>query len=471
MWDKLNKDRKEEYQTMILAFASLTELFSQKSNHDSTPIPIINSKFQETIFQKVFGAKGEDISNKPFDVSLKYNGTNFLIGIKTFQKRSRGFQKVAQFKRMRDDWKNLTAKKKAEEIKKARNTAIASQKALILGPNSNDAECVYHYLMTSVESGIPRVTVGEADYREIGENINIKSTGKNGNFTFSDGDHDYKYTDADCQLWMSFPAPKEGNEERWEVKYAEDAFTVFKRITENTAYKPNQTGESYCWKINVQKYSGYNNFYSTAPKSDKKKKANDAISCIQKSTLTKNKKVKLIELINTFAADSKVKPDTKAKVRANIEEILKDIENEDIKSNISKLLWRGDDEVYIPIPSSRKFHNDHQDFFGGETDGFKLVLEPSGNEIDCYITQSDGKGIQSKDNQSVLGRWILRDVFQLKEHEPLTEKRLEEIGINAIKFTKKDDKKIHCSFVWVDQDDPDSDEIINWPPKNKNKNE
>lgn len=72
MWKNLNKEKKDEYKRMILAFSSLTEMFSQKNNNNNTLLtPIINSKFQETIFQKVFGASAEDISNTSFDVALK----------------------------------------------------------------------------------------------------------------------------------------------------------------------------------------------------------------------------------------------------------------------------------------------------------------------------------------------------------------------------------------------------------------
>ena len=54
-----------------------------------------------------------------------------------------------------------------------------------------------------------------------------------------------------------------------------------------------------------------------------------------------------------------------------------------------------------------------------------------------------------------LGEWILRKVFQLGEFEPLTEKRLNEIGINGIrleKYSNSDD--IHLHFIWIDPNEP-----------------
>ena len=112
MWKDLPENEKEEYKRMILAFASLTELFSQKNEeNDEIPAPIINSKYQETIFQKAFHASAEDIGNTSYDVAI--NGKNignrlkkYLIGIKTFGIGS-GDQKVAQFKANLNEWSSI----------------------------------------------------------------------------------------------------------------------------------------------------------------------------------------------------------------------------------------------------------------------------------------------------------------------------------------------------------------------------
>ena len=64
MRHNLPTNQKDEYKRLILAFSSLTEMFIQKSIDDNIlPMPIINSKFQETVFQKVFKATAEDIGN------------------------------------------------------------------------------------------------------------------------------------------------------------------------------------------------------------------------------------------------------------------------------------------------------------------------------------------------------------------------------------------------------------------------
>ena len=129
------------------------------------------------------------------------------------------------------------------------------------------------------------------------------------------------------------------------------------------------------------------------------------------------------------------------------------------------------DEMYIPIPDSAKFHKEHPDFFGPgfgrlkigtnklelpkEERRFNLVFEPSGDVLPAYITQDNGKAIESVEKQSYLGEWILRGIFQLKEYEPLTSKRLIELNINGLRFTKyKGSNDIHVEFIWIDEDNP-----------------
>ena len=112
MWNDLPKSHKDSYKRLILAFASLTEMFAQKSTEDETGIaPIINSKFQETAFQRAFHAYAEDIGNTSYDVSLESDREKYLVGIKTFGIASKD-QKVAQFKAKHDEWSEII-----EEIK------------------------------------------------------------------------------------------------------------------------------------------------------------------------------------------------------------------------------------------------------------------------------------------------------------------------------------------------------------------
>lgn len=71
MWNDLSVIQREEYKKLILSYANLTEMFAQKSlDENSLVAPIINSKFQETVFQRSFKAYAEDIGNTSYDASL-----------------------------------------------------------------------------------------------------------------------------------------------------------------------------------------------------------------------------------------------------------------------------------------------------------------------------------------------------------------------------------------------------------------
>ena len=84
---------------------------------------------------------------------------------------------------------------------------------------------------------------------------------------------------------------------------------------------------------------------------------------------------------------------------------------------------------------------------------FDLIFEPSGTKVKAFITQDNGKAIESLESQAILGRWILQGVFQLKPYEPLTEERLRRVGINGMRFYKlKGQEGVHLEFIWIDSE-------------------
>ena len=161
----------------------------------------------------------------------------------------------------------------------------------------------------------------------------------------------------------------------------------------------------------------------------------------------------------------------KARLRAYIVGLAKKTKDSEFEKEITKVMYRPMDEMYIPIPDSAQFHQNHPDFFGKnfgklkpgtskleldkEQRRFNLVFEPSGDSLPVYITQDNGKAIESAEKQTYLGEWILRGVFQLDEYEPLTSKKLEELNINGLRFSRyKDSDDIHMEFIWIDETNP-----------------
>lgn len=538
MWEKLSDSQKKKYKSYILAFASITDIFAQKAGDGKIPIPFLNSKFQETAFQKAFNASAEDIGNTSYDAAIKFYDKNghcfkYLVGIKTFGFTS-GDQKIAQFKASIPKWSELISKisenskdsfgklKSTEEINKInkplylalsnriatlRNERIESSIANLKGfkTSINDplVESVYHVLMPFLNNKNPQILVGETSYTKIDiQNIVIegcKSAKNPLNFFFTDGVHRYKFATSDSQLFMSF-----GNSEivkdTWDVKYVEDAFLILSQMskdlytdedsssemeTAEPSYDFDIITESYSWCITnkndeVEPYSGFNSFFGTGSKlakSERQKriaKINDAF----KNQIDINLLSAVMEDINLFLMNSSTQNEEKKikeKIRERIVNNLKLVNNQEFSNSISKLIFRPYNEMYIPIPNSKAFHEKHKDFFGKdigtfeaknptklalskEERAFNLIFEPSGNMIKSYITQESGKAIESSDKQSYLGEWILRGVFQLGEYEQLTASHLNDIEINGIRLYKKSKSEdIHLEFIWIDKDNPPED--------------
>ncbi len=106
---------------------------------------------------------------------------------------------------------------------------------------------------------------------------------------------------------------------------------------------------------------------------------------------------------------------------------------------------RNMNEIYIPYPASDRRRS--EGFFPPRDENFMLTL-PNGNVISAKVCQDDNKAIMSNPN-SELGRWLLRDVFELPEGTILTYEMLEKFGIDSVIFTKVDDKIYKIDFTEI----------------------
>lgn len=512
MWEKLKPEQKEKYRTLITNFASLSEAFSQKSEVGETKevqnyvAPIVNSKFQETVFQRAFGAVAEDIANTSYDASLRVDENHkYLIGLKSFGINS-GDQKVAQFKKNSQEWNELLSEIQfydaigennqeryeflAREISILRNQRIESSKAQIKGFKSDavSVESVYHVLMLTSKGQKPKIYVGETSYLPIDlDKLEILGpTGKNNptNFRFTDGQHTYKYTAADSQLHMTFHN-KDIVVDTWDVDYVEDPFYIFENLhTLSADEKENQVIDTVSWVITdkygqVEENSGFNAFNGGAKLAKK-----DRLKRIQKiqedfaSQLTSEELAFVthsLEEILLKKWSTKAEKDEMKKIRTDLMNFAQVSGVEKLSEKLEKLVFRPVSEVYIPLPDSKKFHDARPDFFGqriGTFDetGKKLALSKeertftlrflsSGDTIKAYVNQESGKAIQSVDKQDILGEWLLRGVFQLSEREVLTGKKLESLEVNGIRLSKFKTGEIGIEFIWIDLDNPPIDAI------------
>ena len=527
MWSLLPVEQKEKYKKLITNFASLSEAFSQKiENYENEFVaPIINSKFQERAFQKAFNATSEDIANTSYDASVKLSdGSKFLVGIKAFGYKS-GDQKIAQFKSVSvsKDWTELFLqiqdnanasgskqeadnkneilyKELAIKISDLRNTRIASSKAQIKGFNADniDVKAVYHVLMTSKKGKEPKIYVGEALYLPINiENLKILGSTKRENpknFKFTDGANIYKYTQADSQLLMTFN-DEDIVKESWDVNYMQTPFSIFenlnKYIDTEDLYTDSVSWVLYNEQNELEESSGFNAFDgSTKLSKDKREKEIIKVEKEYKNKISEDKLNTLSSLLREILLKdwSQKKSDIHERkvLRQKLMDLVRLIGNQELLKYVEKLVYRSSTEMYIPIPESKEFHTTRPHFFGEnvgkfKNDGKKLALNKeqrkfrlefiaSGNFIEAYINQDLGKAIQSIHDQDILGKWVLWEVFQLKERELLTVKKLNEIGINGIRLVKFKDphRGIGLDFIWIDKENPPAD-AIGWVVKTKKK--
>lgn len=84
------------------------------------------------------------------------------------------------------------------------------------------------------------------------------------------------------------------------------------------------------------------------------------------------------------------------------------------------------------------------DFFPPRDEQFDLLL-PDGKCLKAKVCQQDSKAIMSNPN-SDLGKWLLRDVFELEEGTLVTYEMLQQFNIDSVIFTKLDSHRFVIDF-------------------------
>lgn len=102
-------------------------------------------------------------------------------------------------------------------------------------------------------------------------------------------------------------------------------------------------------------------------------------------------------------------------------------------------------EVYIPVPAI--IYKKFPDFFLEKDKPFNLNL-PDGNVLSAKVCQANKKALMSKPNLA-LGKWILRQVLNLKEGELLTYEKLEELGIDSVVLYKEEPGTYSIDFTQI----------------------
>ena len=106
---------------------------------------------------------------------------------------------------------------------------------------------------------------------------------------------------------------------------------------------------------------------------------------------------------------------------------------------------RDPNEIYIPIPAW--VHRKFEGFFPPRDGAFELTL-PDGTTMSAKVCQDNSKALMSNPN-SALGKWLLRDVLNLREKELLNYDKLQTIGLDTVVIYKIDNEHFDIDFTRV----------------------
>jgi hypothetical protein len=408
VWEQYSVQQREEYIKFLQVYGALSNLFRQKQGD---MIPYLDSKFQETIFSKIFDSQNADIGNTPHDVVSVFGNVRIGIGLKTWMNSKPSFQKVMQLKRYQNEINEFLKKKNLEDlaykISEIKNERMKSDyKRLGLSEDKN----IYHYITR--DEG--RFIINECAYPLVDLNSLKKFSLTPTAFSWADGKKEYKYTFGDSQIHQKFDSSRKDTYllHKFDVKIIDDPFSFL--------------------------LEAYFNFIHNARIAN-----NDIVEVYLPLYSYQSKEVETRSGLNAWNAAPK---------------------------NKGSETLRPLNEVYIPIP--REFHKRHPDFFIKNIFEFERIREnfngnkedkseirfylqlPNGKKIPSLVTQSNMKGLQSGSNteydengkrygQSALGQWLLVDVLGLKERKLVTRNWLEKKGTDSVRlWRKKDDYSI-----------------------------
>lgn len=393
IWQRYSLEERQEYKKFLQVYGALSNLFRQKKGD---LIPYLDSKFQETIYAKVFKGENVDIGNTPHDVLSIFGQDRVGIGIKTWMNSKPSYQKVMQLKRYQGEINDHRADllSLASLISKIKNEKMISDyKRLGLKENNN----IYHYVTR--DKGVFQINECSYPLIELGK-IKILEDLKT-SFSWTDGVKEYKFTFADSQIWKKFDSSENDTYvlDKFDVSIIEDPFDFLlrsyleliggvkeERVEIEEVYLP-----LYSYKTKeVEEKSGLN-AWNAAPK---------------------NKDSSTLRPLN---------------------------------------------EVYIPIP--KEFHRKYPTFFTANMlelierrkfedpkpeVRFYLNL-PNGKRIPALITGDGMKNFQSgsrterDDNgrlygQDALGQWLLVDVLGLSDRVKVTREWLKKKGTDSVRL-------------------------------------
>ena len=389
-FDKQPISNQNQYKEMLRVMGQLSNLFSESD------CPYLAYRAHENIFCKYLDAANLARADCSADAKKDRVG----IGLKTWT--GSNDQKVAEFGKLKKSYTGLTGLALVKQIAEYRNERIRVTMKL-----HGIDEMIYH-VVKRVPNAM-QILECAFDYIDIDNIKLISKRGNDNNTYFTDGKHTYHFSVSKNTLYMIF----DGMQllDTLEVDILDDPYTVLlslvkpveKAVRKDYALAGSDLVEVYSNVCGVsKKYKPVLclPLYSRKGKSDEKFVA-------EKSGL------------NQWNAGGRV---------------------------------RDVNEIYIPYQAVDRQRD--LSFFPPRDTSFVLHM-PDGTEISAKVCQvADpknpliGKAIMSNPNK-VLGKWLLRDVFELPEKTIVTYEMLERFGIDSVIFTKNGELDYSIDFAEI----------------------
>lgn len=402
-YEKQPEKNRNDYKAMLAIVGQLSNLFSESTE------PYLAYRAHENIFCKYFAA--DNLAR--YDCSADAKKDKVGIGLKTWV--GRNDQKVAEFGKLKKTYVDLKGLELVKKIAEYRNERIRVTKKMH-GIN----EMIYH-----IVKRLPHeMEILECAFDDIDiDNIKlIPNRGNDNNTYFTDGKHTYHFSSSKNTLYMIFDDLEQLDS--FEVKILEDPYEALLALN----------GEETI-PLQIETYTKEEGLVSHS------------------YTFTPRKRQLCLPLYS----------------KKNGEKFVGE------KSGLNQ--WnaggraRHVDELYIPYNKPDRERD--QSFFPARDTSFTLHL-PDGTEISAKVCQeaykkmseeqynllsdedkliedkrrAEGKSIMSNPNR-VLGKWLLRDVFELPEETVVTYEMLEKFGVDSVVFTKNGELDYSVDFAEI----------------------
>lgn len=390
-YDKQPVSNQDDYKQMLKIMGQLSNLFSESD------CPYLAYRAHENIFCRYLEA--ENLARSDCSADAKKDGIG--VGLKTWM--GNDDQKVAEFGRLKKNYTHLTGLELVKKIAEYRNERIRVTMKLH-GIN----KMIYHVVKRV--PNMMQILECAFDYIDIESIRLIPNRGNDNNTYFTDGKHTYHFSVSKNTLYMIFDDME--LLDSFEVGIMDDPYMFLLSLMQRNSSD----------KLPIDFIHEQGQVVETYQNVGEKRFVTKPMLCLP--------------LYSRRGAD-------KEKIVAE-------------KSGLNQ--WnaagrvRDVNEIYIPYQAVDRQRD--LSFFPPRDTAFTLHL-PDGTEISAKVCQEAdknnpliGKAIMSKPNK-VLGKWLLRDVFEVEEGTVITYEMLEIFGVDSVIFTKNGELDYSIDFAEI----------------------